>query len=296
MKAMTRLLKNALRPILPNLGLYEYFLRIKRLRDPETRYRRIKRFKAKLNGVTVQFSTEDEYSNWWFFPRYAAGRIHEKKVTEMFLEALRGAKCFVDVGTNLGWYTCLASKHMSYGKVYGFEMDDLNFAVLQRNLAVNHCSNVEVHNLAVSDSSGVVSYKRDSDRPHPGFQLRPSRKDDDSIEFVSVNSVALDDFLESKGVVPDVIKIDVEGAEMRVLTGLRRTLRKCTPILFVEIHPEMLQVFDASTSAILSLLIANNYKVFEIESMRDQESKKQLKPLSQDSVIQENTMLYATRL
>jgi len=100
-----------------------------------------------LNDVTVQFSTKDQYSNCWFFPRYAGGRIHEKRVTELLVEVLQGAKCFVDVGAHLGWYTCVAAKHMPYGTVYGFELDDLNFALLKQNLAINNCSNVEVHNV-----------------------------------------------------------------------------------------------------------------------------------------------------
>ena len=112
--------------------------------------------------------------------------------------------------------------------------------------------------------------------------------------FVSVNSITLDDFLKSKGVWPDVIKVDVEGAEMNVLMGMRQTLRDCKPILFLEIHPTNLHYFNTSTSEILSLLIENNYKWFEIERMRNQQSVGPLKPLLKDSMIEGNTMLYAT--
>jgi FkbM family methyltransferase len=208
------MVKTPIKSILQHLGLYEYALQIATLP-----YRNIKRFTATLNDVTVQFSTEDEYSKSWFFPRYAAGRIHEKVVTEMLVEALQCAKCFMDVGAHLGWYTCIAAKHMPYGSVYGFEMDDLSFILLEQNIAINNCTNVEVYNVAVSDFPGVVSYKRDTKRPNPELRLQANTKGEKSVGSVSVNSVILDEFSKSKGIVPDVIKVDVEGAEMKKLRG-----------------------------------------------------------------------------
>jgi FkbM family methyltransferase len=213
--------KKLFKSLLQQLGLYAYVLRIKR-----RKYQSIKMFAVTINGVKVQFSTENEYSNSWFFPRYAGGKIHEKKVTEMLIKVLDSAKCFVDIGANLGWYTCLACKHMPQGIVYGFEMDDLNFAFLQKNIAINSCTNVEVHNLAISDSSGVLSYKRESNRPSPLFRLTSGDTDKNSAGLVSVSSITLDDFFKSKELMPDVIKIDVEGAEMNVLRGMRRITRR----------------------------------------------------------------------
>jgi FkbM family methyltransferase len=291
MKSFAQMVKTLIKLTLKHLGLKEYALQIRMLP-----YRNIKRFTATLNEATVQFSTEDEYSKSWFFPRYAGGRIHEKVVTEMLVEALQSAKCFVDVGAHLGWYTCIATKIMPYGSVYGFEMDDLNFALLKKNIAINNCTNVAVYNVAVSDSPGVVSYKREIKRPSVVFRLHANTKDEKSVGSVSVNSVTLDEFFKSKGIVPDVIKVDVEGAEMNVLMGMRQMLRNYKPILFLEIHPSSLHYFKTSTSAILSLLIENDYKVFEIESKRSQESKGRLKPLLQDSMIEGNTMLYTTAI
>jgi FkbM family methyltransferase len=280
--------KKLFKSLLQQLGLYAYVLRIKR-----RKYQSIKMFAVTINGVKVQFSTENEYSNSWFFPRYAGGKIHEKIVTDMLIKVLDGAKCFVDIGANLGWYTCLACKHMPQGIVYGFEMDDLNFAFLQKNIAINSCTNVEVHNLAISDSSGVLSYKRESNRPSPLFRLTSGDTDKNSAGLVSVSSITLDDFFKSKELMPDVIKIDVEGAEMNVLRGMRRITREFKPTLFLEVHPDNLPSFNTSSSAILSLLIDNGYKVFEIEEMRGHKSSEQLKALSQGSVLERNTMLYA---
>ena len=89
-----------------------------------------------IDDISVLFSTEDEYSKRWFFPRYEGGKIHEQQVTELVLETARKSRCFVDVGTNLGWYTCLVSRCTLQGVVYAFEMDDLNYALLKENLRI----------------------------------------------------------------------------------------------------------------------------------------------------------------
>jgi FkbM family methyltransferase len=292
MRSFTEMVKAPIRSTLQLLGLYGYAQNVKRF-ITTIPYRNIDIFSATLNGVTVRFCTEDEYSKSWFFPRYAGGGIHEKVVTGMLVGELQSARCFADIGAHLGWFTCVAAKHMPLGNVFGFEMDNLSFSLLEQNVATNDCANVEVYNVAVSDVSGIASYKRYSMHPNAALRLQANTKDEQS-GSVSVDSVALDEFFESKGVAPDVVKIDVEGAEMNVLMGMRQTLRNCRPVLFLEIHPPNLRYFNTSTSAIFSLLIEHHYSVFEVESMRSHESKKRLRLLRQDSILEDNTMLYAT--
>lgn len=101
MNRIGQFMDEAVKSTLQHLGFYKYALQIRRFLQGN-QYRSIKRFTATLNDVTVQFSTEDQYSNCGFFPRYAGGRIHEKRVTQMLVEVLQGAKCFVDVGAHLG--------------------------------------------------------------------------------------------------------------------------------------------------------------------------------------------------
>lgn len=287
--------RESLKSVLQRAGLYGRVLKVRRYLDPKKLpYRFIRRYKATINGITVQFNTSDEYSNSWFFPRYAGGRFHEKAVTEMIVDTLKRAHCFVDVGTHLGWFTCLASKHMPEGVVYGFEMDDMFFDLLLKNVQLNHCDNVKAYNVAVTDAAGTVKYRRDSNRYSSGFRLRSPAADENEDLFVSVESIALDDLMRSEGDVPDVIKIDVEGAEMNVLRGMTQILRDHRPILFLEVHPGYLPNFDTSISEILSLLAECGYEVFEIEDLRIQDGKGKLTPVPREAVIEDNAMLFAT--
>lgn len=286
-------MKKSIGSALTHLGLARNARQIREVLRGRSHYRSIKTFSTAINGVSVQFSTEDEFSNSWFYPRYTGGRIHERKVTLLLLQLLQSAKCFVDVGANLGWYTCLASRSMPDGRVYGFEMDDLNYALLEKNVKLNKCTNVEIHNVAVSDVSGVVSYRRENRRPSATFRMEPDKAEKHLPELASVHSITLDEFFESQSAVPDVVKIDVEGAEMYVLNGMKHILRDNKPILLLEVHPLWLRQFNSSIPEILSALMENGYKVFEIRSMRDQQAEPSLKPLSRASALRENTMLYA---
>lgn len=292
MKAIDQLVKSPLRAVLSGIGIYESALQTRDFFSGKS-YRNQQKFTAILNDIAVDFSTEDRYSNAWFFPRYLGGLLHEQVVTKLLIDSLGEAQCFVDVGTNLGWYSCMAARHMPGGKVYGFEMDDLNFALLQKNIALNSLTNIQAYNLAVSDAPAQLSYRREAQRPSPVFRLQAGTEAPQAGELRSVEAIALDSFLEAEAVRPDVIKIDVEGAEMGVLRGMKRILAEVKPTLFLEIHPATLPQFGTSTAEVLSQLIENGYQVFEIEEMRSQDSAGQLKPLGSKSVLENNTMLYA---
>jgi FkbM family methyltransferase len=250
-------------------------------------------FAMAIKDVTVRFSTVDRHAHSWFYPRYAKGRIHERRVTEMLIHVLSGANCFVDVGTYLGWYTCLASKHMPQGKVFGFEMDEFNFALLKQNLVINKCNNVDAHNLAVYDSCSVLSYKREQDHPSPLFRVDIQEPAKNSSDLISIDSITLDRFFQNRDLMPDVVKIDVEGAEMNVLRGMRGLIEKYKPSLFLEIHPFILPLYNSSVTVILSLLIESGYKLFEIDDIRSQEACDKLIELSPESVLKRNSVIYA---
>lgn len=151
--------RDAVKAILRPLGLLG-LVRNLDPRRPEFGFRKLDRWEGEVAGVPLRFSTEDNYSKGWFFPRYANDRIHERGVAELLAEKLAGAKCFVDVGTNLGWLTCLAGKLMPSGVVHGFEMDDLNFALAQRNVEMNGLGNVHLYRSAAAEVTPVREVDR----------------------------------------------------------------------------------------------------------------------------------------
>lgn len=248
-----------------------------------------------IQDVTILFSADDFYSRIWFFTR-CNNRIHEEKVTKLLIEKLNSSRCFVDVGANLGYYTILAAKFMPNGIVYAFEMDELNYALLGKNLDINKCKNVNIYHTAVTDSSGIVSYIKTSRRPNATLSLSTSSSQLKYGRKISVQAVSLDDFFKDKRSIPEIIKIDVEGAEMKVLNGMQNILEKNNVQLFLEVHPTRLKLkFQSSTNAVVSTLMDKGYNVFEIKNMRRHGKDIKLNKLHRDSQLILNTMIYAYR-
>lgn len=134
-----------------------------------------------------------------------------------------------DLGGFTGYYTLLASVLVGpSGNVFVFEPLPRNLRYLKQHLALNRISNVTVIEAAVTDRYGMLS-----------FQEGPSSARGRLAEGGSllVQAVSLDEMIEA-GELPDpqYLKVDVEGAEMRVLEGAARLLERCHPTLFIDTH------------------------------------------------------------
>lgn len=156
----------------------------------------------------------------------------EPAVQKQLLEHLRAGSVFFDVGANIGFMTLLGSRLVGdAGTVVAFEPLSENRELLERNLQANGRSNYLVVPLALSDECGTAEMVLDHGGGRAGF-MGVEREGHKLLEVETATLDSLD--LPA----PDVVKIDVEGAEARVLGGMRRLLREHGPVLIVEIHGE----------------------------------------------------------
>ncbi|MBL8815665.1 MAG: FkbM family methyltransferase [Planctomyces sp.] len=282
---------------LQRFGIHEQALDALRLFDPRSRpFRKQKQFSLDVGNTTVRFHTDDPYSNAWFYPRLSECRTHEQSLTERLVSGLQNVRCFVDIGTNLGWYTCIAASLLPQGVVYGFEMDKVNFGLLQRNLSLNRATNVLAYHLAASDTDAVETYQRNGIRPGTHFQLNKHGRG----LPVEVKSVTMDRFFDHTRVPPDVVKIDVEGAEHRVLLGMKRLLVEQRPTIFMELHPQLLPNFGSTSKDVIGLLIGHNYQITRLSANHSGSASPArlslYQPITSDTHFSENDHLLATPL
>jgi FkbM family methyltransferase len=258
------------------------------------RYHSRKTFTAGISGHTVVFQTQDLYSKRWFYPRYCDGRIHEEVTSHLIMKLLRGKRCFLEVGANLGWFACLAGRVLGDGRVVAFEMDEQNFRLLQDNVATNRLHNVVTVQAAVADNNGVARYLRTTPYSRAGYHLlldsKPERGD-----IVETRTITLDSYAQRNSVRPDVVKIDVEGAEVQVLRGMRTMLKRDAPSLVVEVHPERMAELETSSADLVMLLQSSGYKVAEITNARQQGTEATLRPLAPGEGLEHHTTVFAER-
>lgn len=141
---------------------------------------------------------------------------------------LNPGSIFYDIGANVGIYSLLASRIVNHGRTYAFEPAPKNIWYLQRHLELNHIQNVEVLELALSDRTGTAFFDVGENRFMGHLAEEGS---------LCVHAVALDALLsEGKICPPNVIKMDIEGAELMALRGASRTFERFRPVLFLATH------------------------------------------------------------
>jgi FkbM family methyltransferase len=156
----------------------------------------------------------------------------EPAVQNVLVQQLAPGDVFYDVGANVGFFSLLAAKLVgSTGRVYCFEPQPSVIAQLRANLDRNGFTNYEVIEAAVADQRGTARLRLG--RGDPWSELTARLVDGDGGGTLAVDVVALDD-LDLPA--PRLVKIDVEGAESRVLAGMTRLLREHRPILVIELH------------------------------------------------------------
>ena len=151
-----------------------------------------------------------------------------------FRTAVTPRSTVLDVGANVGAYTILFALWAHAGHVVAFEPSPDARAGLRRHIDLNGVApRVCVEPFAVCAVTGTASFRADAFSGANALvpEVPGSRA------TITVRTTSLDEYCEARGTHPDVVKIDVEGAELDVLRGARRTLAQPGLTAFVEFHP-----------------------------------------------------------
>jgi FkbM family methyltransferase len=160
--------------------------------------------------------------------------VWEEETADFLLSWLQPGMTFVDAGAHVGQYSLLASGRVeSAGRVIAFEPHPVLRPVLRRNIRRAGCTNVTVSALALGRTNGRADLVL---HPSANFGGSSLRWDSAAAQLprAPVTVAALDDYLDRIGVTTvDVLKIDVEGAELDVIEGACRTLGANPSIVLV---------------------------------------------------------------
>jgi len=147
--------------------------------------------------------------------------VFERGTTEVFKRVVKRGMTVFDIGANIGYYTLLARSLVgSEGRVFAFEPHPEAYEKLKENIKLNGYTNVIPLNKAVSNKSGRTKFYLHSDSGRSSL-LHP----EDENKWIEVETIVLDEFIEREGVTPDIIKMDIEGAEPLALEGMRKLLK-----------------------------------------------------------------------
>jgi FkbM family methyltransferase len=164
--------------------------------------------------------------------------LYELDTLRLLRRLLKPGHHFVDCGANIGYFTIAAARCVGPGgRVDAFEPDPINRARLEAHLAGNGAPvNVRVHAVALSDSPGQATlyHPTEASRNHGEASLFAPA--DTATTAYTVATARLDEQLDRP---PNVIKMDIEGAELMALKGMGAFLRAAAPpMLVIEHNPE----------------------------------------------------------
>lgn len=175
------------------------------------------------------------------------------------VEICRGKRCIIDVGAHIGLVSLpVASVMSSDGVLVSFEPARANRDLLSRHLHLNGFGNVRVEDALVGGEELAAVDFFEMDDASGMNSIVPGAMGDE-YRSVSKAQVTLDGYCERAGLTPEVIKIDVEGAELGVLRGARATLASCRPLVFLSVHPRQIALLGESTEALSALIESFNY-------------------------------------
>lgn len=168
----------------------------------------------------------------------------------------------IDVGANVGYFTKRFAAWVSRGgKVIAIEPEPINFERLTRMLQMRGLSPmVEAIQAVAADVEGTLN-----------LQINPVHPGDHKLAQAGlpVTAHTIDTLLANRRwPAVSLIKIDVQGAEEKVLRGARETIRRFRPAIFLEVDDNALVAMNSSAVTVLSLLTNEGYAIYKLASKR----------------------------
>lgn len=154
---------------------------------------------------------------------------YEYDKQNIFEQEVKLGNVVFDIGAQAGFYSLLASVLVgNQGKVFAFEPLPRNLSYLRTHLEINQIKNVTVLAVAVAQTSGIACFQESPS----SYQGKLS-----SEGGLQVEAIGLDEWVAlGKIPLPNLIKMDIEGAEAKALKGARQVLTQARPTLFLAIH------------------------------------------------------------
>jgi FkbM family methyltransferase len=184
----------------------------------------------------------------------------EVEIFRFMRRVVRPGDAVLDVGANVGVFTVLLARWVGTGgHVYAFEPTLEARAGLQDHLILNHVADrVTIIPDAISDAPGRSSFHTVGISGENTLSPKHSRLP--TADAIEVSVTTIDAFCLERGIIPSLIKIDIEGYEIHALRGAREILARHSPLVVVELHPMNWPEIGVNAEELTGLLDEMNYQ------------------------------------
>jgi FkbM family methyltransferase len=193
--------------------------------------------------------------------------FHELNESRFLNRFLKPGMVLVDVGANQGEFSLFAAKRLSQGTVYAFEPMNIFFDQLTENISLNQFTNVKTFHCGLSDQSGEVPIYLGTTAGNENeglgtiFQSQERNRFIQNIQLRTLDQIATEEKIDTI----DFLKIDVEGAELMVLRGARKTLERTRPVVMIEMSDDTYRAAGYSAEDVKAFFEQINYSMNKIK-------------------------------
>lgn len=182
------------------------------------------------------------------------------KEMQAFLELSKQKRCFLDVGALYGVFSLAFTSINPKSQAYAIEPSTKPYCFLKKNVKLNSKLKIKTFQLALGRTNN-----KEIKMKYEWQHLVAVGKKDKTKQYITLKTQTLDNFLIKNNILPDIIKIDVEGYEYDVLIGAKKFLKKAKPIIFLELHIHLLQNHNIAPKKIINLIHSLNYQLYDLK-------------------------------
>lgn len=251
--------------------------------------------KDRFHGLKIKLDLSD------FFQRidYFFGCWHELDVLSAVDACLRPGDQVFEGGANIGLVTIHAASIVgSTGRVQAFEPFPKVFERLSWHVNANRLTQVTLHQMALGETPASLELLWPGQDNQAACTLGaiPERYGDNVGKMGTVDVRPGDDFIDPRESRPLLIKLDIEGFELRALKGMRRAIQARTPAIIAEVNSEMLEINGDSAEAMFDFLAQFGIEPFAIDRAGFRKRHRlTLFPLARHQVRYEKDVLWVSR-
>ena len=206
--------------------------------------------------------------------RYFSDEMDEAAELSTFPQQLTNVRVFFDIGAAIGQYTKVANEHLRNATIVAFEADPIRFEHLEENcrrwerLSTN---TIRAVHAAVCDKDGAIAFQAHEDSVRSGGLFIPGMPDvqadtdRNSWLTLSIQGMSLDTYCKANQLTPDLVKMDIEGAEYRALLGAQSILQMQQCRFLIEVHPWGDIPKDKKPADVFNLLAQYGYDFTRLE-------------------------------
>jgi len=191
-------------------------------------------------------------------------KIYEKNETNFIKGSINKGDIVIDIGANIGYYTLMFAKLVGdTGKIYSFEPDPRNFLILEKNIRINGYNNIILEKKAVSNKLGKSTFYVNENSAGSSIH-KPNNY---AANEIYVDLITLDNYFEVNSIIPDFIKMDIEGHELNALKGMESILQSSDKTkIMIEYSPLAKKELNIDPMGSLTFLSELGFKFKDINS------------------------------